>query len=132
MTFGASPMPNHRISQGVSAYFGMPCDARMNGSTAAVTRGDSRSRNGSADARDAADHKAGRRDAHGRDDVGESLPLPAISTMRCAVASGGAKNSGPNGRAAHSQASSSATAEQMRPPVTIHWRGMARLSGSRR
>ncbi len=110
MTFGASPMPNHRISQGVSAYFGMPCEARMKGSTAAVTRGDSRSRNGRptpatqpmtkpiADTRSVAIVSV------------RSLPLPAISTMRCAVASGGAKNSGPKARAPHSQAASSATA----------------------
>ena len=95
MTFGASPMPNHRISQGVSAYFGMPCEARMNGSTAEVARGDSRSTNGrpmpmmqpmtkpSADTRSVATVSV------------ESLPLPVISTIRSAVASGGAKNSGP-------------------------------------
>ena len=58
-----------------------------------------------------------------------SLPFAAISTMRCAVASGGAKNSGPNARAPHSQASSSATPSAIRPPVTIHCRGMAWLSG---
>ena len=53
----------------------------------------------------------------------------AISTMRRAVASGGAKNSGPNARAPHSHAPSSARPSRTCPPVTIHWRGMARVSG---
>ena len=47
-----------------------------------------------------------------------SLPLPAISTMRCAVASGGAKNSGPKARAPHSQASEQR--DRQRKPAAGH------------
>ncbi len=41
-------MPNQRMNSGTSAYFGMPTEAMMYGSTAAVSRGKRRSRNGSA------------------------------------------------------------------------------------
>ena len=41
-----SPIPNQRISQGASAYFGMPMVNMMAGSTASVARGERRSRNG--------------------------------------------------------------------------------------
>ena len=101
----------------------------MNGSMACVARVDNRSRKGSATP---AMQPITKPDAETRIVATmsvSSLPLPAISTMRCAVASGGAKNNGPSERAAHSQASSSATPSRIRPPVTIHCRGMARLSG---
>ena len=77
----------------------------MNGSTASVARGDSRSRNGSSHAGDAADGKADDRDPQRRDDVGEQLAAAGhLDEALQQVASGGAKNSGPNVRAPHSQA----------------------------
>ena len=43
-------------------------------------------------------------------------PFSASAPMRCAVASGGAKNSGPSVRAPYSQPASSASVSATRPP----------------
>ena len=66
-------MPNQRISQGASAYFGMPIEAMMKGSTASVARCERRSRNGSSTPATAAIAKPGGGDAQRREDVGEHL-----------------------------------------------------------
>ena len=113
MTFGASPMPNHRISQRRQRVFRDALrghDERLDrrrsraataaAGTAAPTPQTQPMTKPIADTRKVATMSV------------KSLPFAAISTMRCAVASGGAKNSGPKARAPHSQAASSATAKQ--------------------
>ena len=66
-------MPNQRISQGASAYFGMPIDAMMNGSTASVARCERRSRNGRMTPKSGSDREAGGGDTQCGEDVGEHL-----------------------------------------------------------
>ena len=110
-------MPNQRISQGASAYFGMPIEAMMNGSTASVARGERRSRNGSSTPATAAIAKPSDRDAQRREDVGEHLPAAReLADALEHVAAAARRTACPSVRAPYSQPPISAAASSTRPP----------------
>ena len=111
-----SPIPNQRISQGARAYFGMPMVNMMAGSTASVARGERRSRNGRITPTIPAMAKPATATRSVAMMSATIWPFSASSHRRCAVSSGGAKNSGPSVRAPYSQPASSAIVRTMRPP----------------
>ena len=116
-------MPNQRISHGASAYFGMPIEAMMEGSTASVARGERRSRNGSstpatpamakpsADTRSVATMSVEQLAARGQLDDPHARRRAA-----------GRRTASPSVRAPNSQPSMSSAASTSRPPSTGHLR----------